>query len=196
MRIDLLMVLALMPYISAATAGECGVGTKEVNSVAIPKREIVLRVAPHDSARRIINQKATEAFRKTHYANIDESSKVMEVCRKGAWSYVELIEPHWLRGTHNGWVPTSTLNPMLMSKSGKRIFRESEVGWGPHTSPHKKTILNAMNGYLQDECRDLDPQSLDSSPTRGSSANPVFFITCGHPPSARNIYFSTSGIVR
>ena len=194
------IVLLFALFSSTATANECGEGIKPINKLVTAKKETPLRISPDESAAKLVNQRASEALHKTEYAGIDESSKVTEVCRKGAWSYVELVEPRWLRATHKGWVPTSSLNANLMSKSGKRIYRESEVGWDEGTKPYKKEILASINGFLQDKCKNLKTWSVVRVPatpskyyeSKGTNADPVFFITCGSFPSARNIYFSLS----
>jgi hypothetical protein len=167
---------------------------ERIGRTAIPLAEAELRTEPSSNAPRIVNAKASAATGRTRYALIDQSTKVVEVCRKGDWSYVELTEPEWLRDTHRGWVPTSALGEIRRSKTGKRIYRETEVGWGPDTTPYKKELMFALNGFLQDQCKELDTYSLASSPTRGTKSDPVFFVTCGSPPSARNIYFSRADI--
>ena len=180
---------------STVLAEECGEGTQAVNRTVVPVEEIQLRTSPAPNASLVVNPKASAAFRRTMYAQIDPSTKVTEVCRKGTWSYVALFEPEWLRESHRGWVPSKTLGVILRDKAGKRIYRESEIGWGSDTRPFKKDLMFAVNGFLQDECdKALDTYSLARSPTRGTKADPVFFITCGTPPTARNIHFSRSDI--
>lgn len=194
MRILSCFILATMLHASIAFAADC-TGAQSINKMAVPKKKALLRTSPSESGAEIVNQKASEALHSTQYAGIDTSTKVMEVCRKGGWSYVELVEPEWLRTTHKGWVPTSTLNVVLTSPAGKRGYRESEVHWDKNTGKHKKEILFAINGFLQDQCMDMDTFSLAQSTTKGTKADPVFFLACNAgKSSARNLFFSKSEI--
>lgn len=193
MRVLFIIALVYGATSTIAAANECGDGTQTINRLVVPIAETPLRTAPDNQAPKVINPKASGAH-KTDYANIDQSTKVVEVCRKGLWSYVRLEEPKWLRATHHGWILTRTLGVILIGKSGRRIYREAEIGWGTDTTPYKKELMSAINGFLQDQCKELDTYSLARSPTRGTKSDPVFFITCGHPPSARNFYFSRADI--
>lgn len=194
MRVFFCFILTTVLLASVAFAADC-TGAQNINKMAVPKKKAVLRIAPSKNSSKIINQKASETFHSTQYASIDTSTKVMEVCRKGGWSYVELAEPEWLRATHKGWVPTPALNVALTSATGKRIYRESEVLWDENTSKHKKLILVAINGFLQDQCKNIDTFSLAQSTTKGTKTDPVFFLACdAGKSSARNLFFSNSEI--
>ncbi|MBT0893731.1 hypothetical protein KI811_07890 [Geobacter hydrogenophilus] len=172
----------------------CAPSSKSVNQERIPKKSVDIRVAPNGSAKRIINRKATEVTHRTQYAQIDSSTKVNEVCRQGGWSYIQVKEPEWLAATHMGWVPSNTLNEVKVSSKGKRIYRENEIIWDKYSKPYKNLILYAVNGYLQDECPDLDPSFVTQAPSRTTKKNPVFFVVCGKDRNVRNIFFSKAEI--
>jgi hypothetical protein len=189
------MVVSVGAHAYAETAQLCDAKTEKINKVKTVKKEAKIRLAPSDSAKKLVNPKATEAMHSTQYAQIDSSTKVREVCKKNGWSYIELTEPEWLISSHKGWVPSNALNEIKVSGSGKRIYRENEVGWDKYTKPYKKQVLYAINNFLQDDCKEgFDTFSVTESPSKSTKKAPVFFIACGHPPNARNIFFSKADI--
>lgn len=182
-------------YAFAENLERCDDQSININKIKTVKKVAYLRFSPNIKATKIVNKKASEVMHKTEYAQIDPSTKVREVCKRNGWSYVELTDPVWLIETHKGWVPSNVLNEIKISSNGKRIYRENEVNWDKYTKPYKKQVLFAINTFLQDSCREgLDTFSVTQSPSKTTRRNPVFFITCGNPPNARNIFFSKSDI--
>lgn len=189
------VLVTLCSPAGAETAHPCDANAEKINKVKTVKRDAVLRLLPSNKAKKVINPKATETMHSIQYAQIDSSTKVREVCRQNGWSYVELTEPEWLVTSHKGWVQSNVLNAIKISGSGKRVYRENEVGWDKYTTPYKKQVLFAINNFLQDDCKEgLDTFSVTQSPSRTTKKDPVFFIACGSGSKARNIFFKKSDI--
>lgn len=189
------VVVSTGTHVYAEVVRPCEDKVEKIDKVKTVRKEAYLRTAPSKSAKKVVNQKASETFHSTQYAQIDSSTKVKEVCKANGWSYVELTEPAWLVASHKGWVPSNVLNGIKMTVSGKRIYRVNEVGWDKYTTPYKKQVLYAINNFLQDDCKEgLDTFSVTQSPSRTSKKAPVFFIACGNFPNARNIFFSKSDV--
>ncbi len=190
-----LVLTTLCSHAAAETAQPCNANADKINKVKTVKRDAMLRLSPSNKAKKVINPKATEAMHSIQYAQIDSSTKVKEVCRQNGWSYVELTEPEWLVASHKGWVQSNVLNAIKISSSGKRVYRENEVGWDKYTTPYKKLVLFAINNFLQDDCKEgFDTFSVTQSPSRTTKKDPVFFIACGSGANARNIFFKKSDI--
>ncbi|MFQ5561296.1 MAG: hypothetical protein ACE5FU_12035 [Nitrospinota bacterium] len=67
---------------------------------------INVRKGPGTNYERIINQQA----KKTEYIMIDDSVTVFEECTKGVWSKICVVDPDWLRESHQGWVASKFLD--------------------------------------------------------------------------------------
>lgn len=79
------------------------------NIFGINGEEIYIRTAPDEKSKKIINQKATEAFGKTQYCELDFSTKVEVLETKDKWSKIKVVEPNWLSESHIGWIPSKYL---------------------------------------------------------------------------------------
>ena len=72
--------------------------------------EIYVRKGPGTNFDKIVNQKATNFFKTTHYISIDDSTVVFEECSKGGWSWIRVLQPDWLQNSHRGWVLSKFLD--------------------------------------------------------------------------------------
>lgn len=72
--------------------------------------DINIRKGPGIDFDKIINQKATDIMKTTHYITIDDSTTVFEECIKDDWSWIRVIEPNWLQNSHRGWVASRFLD--------------------------------------------------------------------------------------
>ena len=75
-------------------------------------------------------------------------------------------------------------------------FTEADFVWDKKITPHKKTIVAGVNKVHRENsrCKTIDPGSAYISSTRGSSSDPVFFVTCGTGAGAFNAFFSKSEV--
>jgi len=174
---------------------QCDAKSEHINKVRTVKKDIDLLTGPRKSAKKVINKKATSAFSVNQYYRIGPPTKVLEFCRVDGWSYVESTEPAYAT-PYKGWVPTDVLLDLLVSRSGKRIYRQNEVGIDDDVRPsQKKYVINALNSFIQDECKDgLESYPIVWHKPGSPKNNPIYFVCCGSTSSARNIYFSKSGI--
>lgn len=119
------------------------------NTVAAPSNKIFgidgegipIRIAPGEKSEKLKNEKATKAFGKAQYCEVDYSTKVQILETKGDGSKIKIVEPEWLSETHVGWIPSK----YLMSKDneekqalGKLDPKEYEI----MKSEHKPTVQN------------------------------------------------------
>lgn len=58
----------------------------------------------------IINEKYKKSSGEIRYLSVDESTKVIEECVNGDYSYIRLISPDYLVETHKGWIKQSDLD--------------------------------------------------------------------------------------
>lgn len=82
------------------------------------------------------------------------------------------------------------------SEQASDKFKESDFYWDSVTSPHKEVIIAGVNKVHRENarCKILDPSSAYVSSSRGSSNDPVFFVTCGKGASVFNAFFSKSDV--
>ena len=82
------------------------------------------------------------------------------------------------------------------SASSQRTLVESDFYWDAATEPHKDIIIRGVNMVHRDNtrCRTIDASSAYISSSRGSTSNPVFFVTCGSGANAFNVFFSKSDV--
>lgn len=189
-------VLALSAH-AVGTAKECAPSDAKSGSVfGVSGSNIELREAPRLAAPKIINEKATQVLRTKQYAVIDKSTRVVEQCRRGDWSRVQVKEPEWLSTTHVGWVPSKVLRPVLRASSGGERFTEQDFQWDSKIFRHKGLIVDSVNRIHREVpgCNVIDPYSAYLSGQRSSPSKPVFFVACGRGAQAFNVYFSESGI--
>lgn len=192
-----LAIVLLHGEAQAASAEPCGSGSnKSGQTLRVNGADVVLRSAPNAKSEKLINQKATQVMKSTQYLTIDNTVTVVEECNQGDWSRVRVTEPDWLRDSHIGWVPSSSLRGQKKDSGGKVEFTEADFVWDKKISPHKKTIVAGVNKVHRENsrCKTIDPGSAYISSSKGSASDPVFFVTCGTGVNAFNAFFSKSEI--
>jgi len=162
------------------------------NILGVTGTDINIRLGPGTNYEKIVNQKATNIFKKTMYAHVDNSVTVREICRQGDWSRIDVIEPDWLRESHRGWVASRFLRRYEKDATGKRVFTENDFIWDKNIRPYKKVIIAGVNKIYRENsrCKKIDPTSAYLSGSRSKPGKPVFFVTCNEGPEAFNVWFS------
>lgn len=181
----------------AASALACDASSvKSGQSYRVAGSDIELRATPSPQGERLINEKASAIFKKTHYMVIDHSTVVTEECSKAGWSRVRVTEPEWLSATHIGWVPSNVLQGKTSDPSGAQVFTEANFLWDKKITPYKQIIIAGVNKVHRENerCKDIDPHSAYLSSSKGSAKDPVFYVTCGKGAQAFNAYFSKSDV--
>ncbi|NEI24082.1 hypothetical protein GUK30_32570 [Rhizobium leguminosarum] len=148
-----------------------------------------LRTRADESSDRIKNEKASNS-KFTFYQIIDPSETVRITACDGDWREVAIMEPSYLRDV-GGWVPARVLTDSDLSINGPRMYKAADFYWDDDTSAYKDQLILAVNKIAKERegCSKLDAASLARSPTQGSATDPVFFVTCGEPPTAFNVWF-------
>ena len=196
-------VLALIVILPVGTfAGNiqsCGnAAIKTGKTYKIDGSNINVRKGPGTNFDKIINQKASSILKRTHYIAIDKSVTVYEECSQGAWSKIRVTDPDWLSQSHRGWVASRFLRNKKMDSSGIEIFTEADFLFDKNTRQHKNIIMAGVNKIHRENkrCKKIDPSSAYISSSKGSKANPVFFVTCGKGHKVFNVFFSKSDIAK
>lgn len=174
-----------------AEAKRCGIGT-----IVAVSSSYELRKNPRETSDKIVNQKATEALRKTHYHQIDNSTSVKIMGCSAEWTQVQIAEPSWLTEV-SGWVPSKVLRRIETSWDGARVYVESDVYWDDDTSKFKKQIVTMINKISRENagCKQIDPSSVAKSTSRSKPNEPVFFVTCSEGSNAFNVWFRPTDIM-
>jgi hypothetical protein len=102
----------------------------------VKEEEVVLYDGPGESYKKIINKKATEALKETHYCNVDKTVKFITTESKGTWTKIKVVEPAWLSDSHTGWIPT------------KNIVKEGEQPTPP-VIPRKLQAFNDVTALVE-----------------------------------------------
>ncbi|MBR8507398.1 hypothetical protein SAMN05443026_5837 [Burkholderia orbicola] len=127
-------------------AEPCGSDSvKSGQSFSITGQGIPILAAPNAEAEKLVNEKASQVTHSTEYMTVDNSTTVTEECTKGEWSRVYVTDPEWLRDTHIGWIPSSSLRKPQVDSSGKRVFTEADFAFDDVTRPYKTTIIDGVN---------------------------------------------------
>ena len=195
--VALTIVLLYGGEAQAASAELCGKGSaKSGQTLRVNGSGVVLRAAPNARSEKLINQTATQILKSTEYLTIDNTVTVVEECNQGDWSRVRVTEPDWLRDSHIGWVPSSSLRGQKKDSGGVVQFTEADFVWDKKTSPHKKIIVAGVNKVHRENarCKTIEPGSAYISASKGSASDPVFFVTCGTGVNSFNAFFSKSEI--
>jgi len=129
---------------------------------------IMLRVSPDEKAA-IAKQTAGDT---TVDAAIDEQSDVRELCRAGNWSKVRVAS-----SSVEGWVPSSALQKVKTSGSGRRIYTAADFEWPIGSAPARPAVLTIINRIIEQnpKCEAIDRQSLTMN---GSGKGATFLIGC------------------
>jgi hypothetical protein len=183
--------------LQASAALPCASGATNSGKVfRVTGSDHELRAAPSADSARLINEKASGILKTTVYRSIDNSTKVLEECRQGAFSRVRVVDPEWIAQTHVGWVASSVLREQDVGTDGVETFTEADFLWDSKTSRHKKLVVTAVNKIHSENphCKDIDPTSASLSGARSTPKKPVFYVACGTGPKAFNVFFSAADL--
>jgi len=75
-------------------------------------------------------------------------------------------------------------------------FTESDFYWDKNILPYKEIIITGVNKVHRENsrCKIIDPSSAYISSSKGTTSNPVFFVTCGKGAEVFNAFFSKSDV--
>lgn len=93
-------------------------------------------------------------------------------------------------------VVASSPAPMV-AKAPVQDYAEADFYWTKDTKPWKNIIIKGVNKIHRENprCANLDPGSADRSLSKGTKANPVFYVTCQPAgESSFNVFFSKSDV--
>lgn len=194
-QLSILALAIFVPPSFAQAQLSCEQGTPSSRVIVDVKgNDHELRSGPSDKSPRIVNEKATAVFGKTHYQSIDSSVQVQMLCENGDWVKIKVTKPEWL-ATY-GWVKREILaTPRAGSEA--RTFTEKDIYWDKRTKPYKEMIIKAVNRIHREDPRckeDIDAGTVSQSTNRGTPSNPVFFVTCGTGTNVVNVYFSAEDV--
>lgn len=151
-------------------------------------KDIDVRTGAGSNYPKVINKRASEIFKETHYVKLDSSIKVMEECIKQDWSKIRVIQPDYLSKSHQGWILSKYLK-----KDNNSFYTEDDFNFSKEDKKYKDTIIKGVN-YLSKNhksCKEyIDITSATKSMYKGTKENPVFYVTCGNGESAVNVFFS------
>lgn len=157
--------------------------------------EVAVREGPSTKAERLLNARATQAFGRKEFVNLDPSELLAETCRNNGWSYVQILEPDHLTD-FKGWVKTSQLRALTVDSQGIESFDSSSFQWTPKTKRHASVIVAGVNQIRRQNpnCAQIDTGSVDISASKGTPDNPVFYVTCRNGDKPFNVFFSKSQV--
>ena len=74
------------------------------------------------------------------------------------------------------------------------VISEADFYFDKHTTPYKEQIIATVKRLQREHsgCRDISPGSVAKSSSKGSAADPVFFVMCGKGSNITNVFFSKS----
>lgn len=78
---------------------------KQQEKFGISGEGIELRIGPGTNYEKVVNEKTSKILKKTIYASVDYSVKIVEEETKGNWSKIKVVEPSYL-SSHQGWIQT------------------------------------------------------------------------------------------
>lgn len=90
------------------------------NVYGIIGEEVEIYKGPGKNFDKLINEKASEALKRTHYAIVDYTCKVLEEETRDGWSRIVVVEPIWLKESHRGWIESKYIQ---RSKDGNITFK-------------------------------------------------------------------------
>lgn len=188
---------ALLLKAEATSAAGCDLASTQSGALKrVAGSDNILRESPKPDGTKLINKRATAAIKETHYLTIDSSVTVREECSKSGWSRVQVVEPSHMAASHVGWVKSSVLRNPQKNANGTLIFSEDDIVWDKDTMHHKKLVLAGVNKIHQENprCKDIDVGSVSKSTSRGTKADPVFFVLCGKGTDSFNAFFAKSDV--
>jgi hypothetical protein len=180
---------------SDAASRECAGANVTGTEYSVAGTRINVRKGPGITHERIFDRETASTPGETRYVQIDNRVTVLEACRKGGWSFIQVIEPEWLSDSHQGWVASRFLREPPRSVAGVKVFTEKDFIWDENTSPYKDTIIAAVNRIHRENsrCKEIDPSSASYSDSRSSSGKPVFSVVCGQGLQVHRVWFPEDG---
>lgn len=174
-----------------AVSRECAGANVTGAEYSVAGTRINVRKGPGISNERIVDRNAGSTPDETRYVQIDNRVTVWEACRKGDWSFIQVIEPDWLSDSHQGWVASRFLREPPPRAAGVKVFTEKDFIWDENTSPYKDTIVAAVNRIRREDsgCEEIDPSSMAFSHSRSVPGKPVFSVVCGQGPQVVKVWF-------
>ncbi|MCB0753032.1 MAG: hypothetical protein KDC52_16285 [Ignavibacteriae bacterium] len=140
---------------------------KQPEKFGISGEGIELRKGPGTNYEKVVNTKTSEILKKTIYANVDYTVKVIEIETDGSWSKIKVVEPSYL-SNRQGWIPTKHIIkkekmeklkiPLYskvdelrteLSKNGigeLGSWKKDELGWYSFTDYHSFGNSSSVNG--------------------------------------------------
>jgi hypothetical protein len=140
---------------------------KQPERFGISGEGIELRMGPGTNYEKVVNEKTSKILKKTIYASVDYSVKVIEEETKGNWSKIKVVEPNYL-SSHQGWIQTkyiikkeqkekvkiplySNLDKLRteLSKNGigkLGYWKNDELGWYSFTDYYTFGNSSSING--------------------------------------------------
>jgi hypothetical protein len=83
---------------------------KEQTSIfGINGENVPIRIGPGEKSEKLINEKATKILGTKQYCEVDHSTKVALIEKKGEWAKIKVVDPEWLSETYVGWIPAKLL---------------------------------------------------------------------------------------
>jgi hypothetical protein len=110
--------------------------------------DVVLYSAPGGTGTKLVNEKASAILKSTEYLTVDDSTRIFEECTNGEWSYIRVTEPEWLRDSHRGWVPTSSLAKAPPAPGDRYSRRITSGALSPYTEQGYPKTVQTYGGRL------------------------------------------------
>lgn len=96
-------------------------------------------------------------------APLERSASVRELCRDGDWS--EVYVASYPYGTLQGWVPSSALRTVPVTKTGRRLYRASDFTWPKGSEPAQAAVITIANRIMEQppQCLAIDSENLSTA---------------------------------
>ena len=191
------VILMFLPHQSFAMVGCSEAGATQTGKpYKIKGSEVNVRQGPGVKYNQVINQKSSAILHKKDYVHVDNTTIVYEECSVNGWSKVRVTAPDYLSQSHRGWIMSKFLREKKINASGFEEFTADDFIWTKGILPYKDIIVAGVNKVHKENssCKDIDPSSAYISGSKGTKANPVFFVTCGVGVGIHNVFFSKSDV--
>ncbi len=135
----LLIVSAFLTACSGHTPANNTTAVQQ--NVGIDGEDILIYKGPGTNFDKIVNDKATEAFRQIMYCEVDYTTKVDVLETKADWSKIRVVEPEWLSDSHIGWIPSRYL--VSKEKEAKKVIVQLKASdYRILTTRHNAAVQN------------------------------------------------------
>ena len=80
--------------------------------------------------------------------------------------------------------------------SGVEVFALDNFEWTKGTKPYRELVVAGVNKIhrTNPRCKQLELSSVELSTSKGTKADPVFYVTCRHEGLPFNAFFSKSDV--